>query len=495
NANFVAYDNGNIPRTLTAQNAYAVPGSPVTQNIVLTAQGDEASLSFSLTYNTAILNTPTVACGVDSGVGCTLVANTGTPGVIGVSVDPAGGGTWPAGTRIVVTVTYNTSLTGAANTPTNFTNAPTLLRTSDSDSNPLPTVYNNGFIVFQQGLESDVAPRNSGDGSVLPPDVVQVRRFVTGLDIPSINFNEFQRADSAPSATKGDGQLGAPDVVQARRYSAALDPTQTAGGPFVAVPPPAPAPERASRGTKGKVDAESVGRIIRVANATVACGSNEVFVDVELDSEGGIETAVQTSVMFDNTRLSISGLSSPDTNLDVTLGADAPAGSALTVNGSQAAAGKIGFLVDSNNAFANLPNRKFVRLRFTTLPAFTAGTTPLMLVGQPVPQSISDGAANSLTFTNENGIVTKCPTSAGVSVSGRVTTASGAGLRGATVVITDGNGVQRTATTSTFGYYQFEDIAAGETYVIGVTSRRYRFAPRTLQVLDALTDVDFVGQE
>ncbi|MFZ1701483.1 MAG: Calx-beta domain-containing protein [Pyrinomonadaceae bacterium] len=499
NANFVAYDTGNIPRTLTAANAYATPGSPVTQNIVLTAQGDEAALTFSLTYNSAILSAPVVACGSGS-AGCNLTANTGTPGVIGVSVEAQDGGGFPttyaAGTRVVVTVTYNTAPTAASNTPVNFADSPTLRRTSDSDSNPLPTVYNNGFIVFAQGLEADVAARNTGDGSVLPADVVQVRRFTAGLDVPSANFNEFQRADSAPSATKGDGLLGANDVVQARRYSAALDPTQTVGGPFLSVAP-APAPERAENGAKrGAKSPEAVGRTIRITNGTAACGANTVVVFAELDSDGGNEAAVQTSVSFDNTKLSISGISTGGgTNPDVVLGPDAPAGSALTVNGNNASAGQIGFLVDSSNTFANLPNRKFVQLTFHILPAYTAGTTPLTLGGTPTPQSISDASANSLTFTNENGLVSKCPTAAGVMVSGRVTTASGSGLRGASVIITDGNGVQRTATTSTFGYYQFDDIAAGETYVIGVTSRRYRFAPRTLQVLDTMADVDFVGQE
>ena len=86
-------------------------------------------------------------------------------------------------------------------------------------------------------------------------------------------------------------------------------------------------------------------------------------------------------------------------------------------------------------------------------------------------------------------------TAAGVEVSGRVVTPDGRGLRNAQVIITDSNGLRRTATTSSFGYYKFEDVEVGSTFVVGVTAKRYRFAQRVVQVFDTLTDVDFVGQE
>ena len=47
------------------------------------------------------------------------------------------------------------------------------------------------------GFEADVAPRQTGDGDVLSTDITQVRRFVSGLDTPSLSPNEFQRTDSA----------------------------------------------------------------------------------------------------------------------------------------------------------------------------------------------------------------------------------------------------------------------------------------------------------
>ncbi len=93
------------------------------------------------------------------------------------------------------------------------------------------------------------------------------------------------------------------------------------------------------------------------------------------------------------------------------------------------------------------------------------------------------------------GLELLASTAAGVEVSGRVLTPDGRGLRNATVVITDSQGNRRTATTGSFGYYSFADVEVGGSYSLAVTSNRYRFSSRFVQVQDTLTDVDFIGQE
>lgn len=85
--------------------------------------------------------------------------------------------------------------------------------------------------------------------------------------------------------------------------------------------------------------------------------------------------------------------------------------------------------------------------------------------------------------------------SASVSVGGRVTTPDGRGLRNAIVSITDSLGLKRTVTTSSFGYYTFDNVRTGETYEMSVNSRLYRFAPRNVTADDNLAGVDFVGLE
>jgi hypothetical protein len=49
--------------------------------------------------------------------------------------------------------------------------------------------------------------------------------------------------------------------------------------------------------------------------------------------------------------------------------------------------------------------------------------------------------------------------------------------------------------TSSFGYYRFEDVQVGESFVMNVNSRSFRFVPRVVTVNDTLTDVDFTGLE
>ncbi|MDM7923601.1 MAG: carboxypeptidase-like regulatory domain-containing protein, partial [Pyrinomonadaceae bacterium] len=64
------------------------------------------------------------------------------------------------------------------------------------------------------------------------------------------------------------------------------------------------------------------------------------------------------------------------------------------------------------------------------------------------------------------------PTAAGVSVGGRVTAAGGLGILNASVRIEGGGLAEpRLARTNGFGYYSLEGLAAGQTYVITVSSK------------------------
>lgn len=87
-------------------------------------------------------------------------------------------------------------------------------------------------------------------------------------------------------------------------------------------------------------------------------------------------------------------------------------------------------------------------------------------------------------------------TAADLSISGRVTTAGGAGIRNARVVLS-GNSLPepRVVTTGSFGYFSFTGLTAGETYVVTVNSQRYTFTvpSRVITLVDNLTDVDFTA--
>jgi len=102
---------------------------------------------------------------------------------------------------------------------------------------------------------------------------------------------------------------------------------------------------------------------------------------------------------------------------------------------------------------------------------------------------------NGVTQFSDWTIGNLAPTAAAVSVSGRVITAEGRGIRNAILTLTDQYGNVRQARSSSFGYYRFFDVMAGETYVLAIRSKRYTFPQPAIvvSVTDELTDVNFVA--
>lgn len=80
---------------------------------------------------------------------------------------------------------------------------------------------------------------------------------------------------------------------------------------------------------------------------------------------------------------------------------------------------------------------------------------------------------------------------ANVSIGGRVTTPAGNGAGGMQMVLIDANDNIRTTLTTTFGYYQFDNVPSNATYTIDASSKRYNLTPRTIQVTDNVTNADF----
>ena len=87
-------------------------------------------------------------------------------------------------------------------------------------------------------------------------------------------------------------------------------------------------------------------------------------------------------------------------------------------------------------------------------------------------------------------------TAANATMAGRVTTADGRGIRNATVTVS-GNALPepRVVQTGSFGYFSFEGLQTGQTYVVTVNARRYTFSTpsRVITLVDNVADVDFVA--
>jgi hypothetical protein len=94
------------------------------------------------------------------------------------------------------------------------------------------------------------------------------------------------------------------------------------------------------------------------------------------------------------------------------------------------------------------------------------------------------------------GLEFLAPTAAQASISGRVVTADGVAIRNAEMVLT-GNSLETPlrVSTSSFGYYTFDNLAIGETYVLTVNSRRFTFQvpSRVISLTDNAVDMDFVA--
>jgi Cohesin domain len=228
------------------------------------------------------------------------------------------------------------------------------------------------------------------------------------------------------------------------------------------------------------------GRTMTIVSTNGAQGSQAV-VSIELDSQGD-ETSASFSLNFDPAIL---------TNPVVALGSGVPPGTNLGVNPNQIATGRLGILVDSTSTYAiSPPNRQMVTVTFTIPSGAPLGATPITFVTNPTPLSVSSAMGALLPTVYQVGTVTVTePTVQLVTVGGRVTTPAGQNLRNAIVNLIDSTGARRVATTSSFGLYSFSNVATGQTYTFTITSKRYRFTPRVIDVNGAISNLDFVGLE
>ncbi len=113
-----------------------------------------------------------------------------------------------------------------------------------------------------------------------------------------------------------------------------------------------------------------------------------------------------------------------------------------------------------------------------------------------IGQAIAGGRAANAPFAARHGFWTPefAPTAAHVAVGGRITTADGKGLRSARVTIIElANNNRRSVVTGAFGYYRFAEVAAGQSYLVEVSSKRYNFLPQAVTVKNETT-LDFTAE-
>ena len=85
------------------------------------------------------------------------------------------------------------------------------------------------------------------------------------------------------------------------------------------------------------------------------------------------------------------------------------------------------------------------------------------------------------------------PTAASATVSGRVLNSKGQPISRASVSLTDMNGNRRTAGTNQFGYFSFEGVTVGESYVLSAAAKGYTFEPRVVGVNQDVAELSVVA--
>ena len=120
------------------------------------------------------------------------------------------------------------------------------------------------------------------------------------------------------------------------------------------------------------------------------------------------------------------------------------------------------------------------------------------IIGNAVVSSLDLRVSDNKLLVGTHGIgmlsAAAPPTASAATISGRVFTPQNAGLTNALVTLTDSSGKSRTAFTGKTGRFMFMEVAAVETYILSIRSKRYRYAPQVITVTGDMTELNFAPQ-
>jgi hypothetical protein len=143
----------------------------------------------------------------------------------------------------------------------------------------------------------------------------------------------------------------------------------------------------------------------------------------------------------------------------------------------------------------------------STFVSFTLGVNVqgpyrfvVILEGDSVPLTPVGGVFSACGDLNKpvntSGFANPCLlTAANVQVGGRVTNSAGSGIGNARVSMAGPDGATRIAITNSFGYFSFDNVAAGANYFMTVQAKRYTFTPQLVEVGDSISDMTFVSDQ
>lgn len=143
----------------------------------------------------------------------------------------------------------------------------------------------------------------------------------------------------------------------------------------------------------------------------------------------------------------------------------------------------------------------FLGSDFYTQTDYFSGNKTIFL-GSAATLGISAGERVTATASDADGNTSEfypafiAPTAAGASISGRITNANNQGAANITVTLVNlATGEAITTTTNNTGDYRFENVIAGQTYIVAASSTQYRFSPpnQFINFVEELTGVNFIA--
>ena len=365
-------------------NALVKSPEPVVLPVVLTGNGVENAVSFSLGFDPRLLSFSAASAGPGATNAQVLInASNVANGLVGFAIALPAGATLPEGANELVDITFKSvPLVSSDLTIVSFADSPVKSTVVDANAGTLHAIWEGGtggeVLIAAADFEGDVSPRPNGDRSLSINDWVEVGRLVAGLD--DIGWGtEFQRADCAPLATGGNGVLSVTDWVQAGRFAVGLDPAVPLSGPTNAT-------EVIPGFNHPVVKSGSSCSIQLVRGADPVAGATEV--SVSMDSDGN-ENAVGFSVDFDPAKLLLVSAKS---------GTNAT-GATLNINTRHLADGKIGVAIalGTGSAFA-VGHLDLFQMRFLSLSNGTDGL-PLSFADSPVVREVASPSASTIGAT------------------------------------------------------------------------------------------------
>ena len=131
----------------------------------------------------------------------------------------------------------------------------------------------------------------------------------------------------------------------------------------------------------------------------------------------------------------------------------------------------------------------------------SADTANIFTLDGAIGQAFTATSANS-GFNVRSGFFTSAaplaPTAAAASLSGRIRTEAGKGIRNVRLTLMNtATGEIFYAGSGNFGFYRFENLAVGEGYILTISAKRFTFNPNTIYISLSgdLTETDFIGTQ